>query len=328
MIDERCSRSVVVLACLAGCMDVDELVHGTVDDDPSLPFIDINGTRLHAEAIGDPDAPLLILLHGGPGNDYRELLPLAPLADDGYRMVFWDNRGAGLSRRHAHDEYTFDTYLEDLRLVVEHYTTHADQPVVFIGRSWGGMYATWFIDTYGDYGGRIRGAVLSEPGAFTDTQLAAFLRRQQGSVDFIAEPINDIAWQEQFMTAGDHARADYLATLGAMQGMPSEHNDPANPNPLWRSGSVAADALVDLGRANGFDWTTHLAAFTHPVLFLRGSLNTAATLEHQQELASAYPMSSIVTIEGVGHHMQWERTDEYLADVRAYLGSISSGGAP
>ena len=28
------------------------------------------------------------------------------------------------------------------------------QPFVFIGQSWGAMYATWFINEYGDYGGR------------------------------------------------------------------------------------------------------------------------------------------------------------------------------
>jgi proline iminopeptidase len=324
---EHCLRSLVVVGGLAGCLDVEDLVHDTVDDDPALPAIDIAGTRLHAEAFGDPEAPLIIVLHGGPGSDYRGLLPLAPLADDGYRVVFWDQRGAGLSRRHDRDAFTLDIYLEDLRLVVEHYTTSPAQPILFIGHSWGAMYATWFIDTYGDYGGRIRGAVLSEPGAFTAAQLEAFLKRQLASVDFFAEPLNDIAWQDQFLTASDHARADYLDTLGALQGMPSERNDPTNPAPLWRSGAVARAALIDLGRSSNFDWTTHLGAFTHPVLFLRGDLNTAATLEHQQELAAAYPNASIVTMERVGHDMQWERPDEYLADVRTYLATLDMGGA-
>ena len=317
----------VVIGCLTGCLDLDELVRKTVDDDPALPAIELAGTRLHAEAFGDPEAPMIMMLHGGPGSDYRALLPLAALADDGYRVVFWDQRGAGLSRRHGASDYTLDGYLEDLRLVIEHYTAASTQPIVFIGHSWGAMYATWFIDTYGDYGGRIRGAVLSEPGAFTTAQLEAFFDRQGGSIEVFGEQLGDIAWQDQFMTASDHARADYIDSLGALHGMPAEHNDPSNVAPRWRSGAVVRAALLDLGRGTPFDWTTHLAAFARPVLFLRGELNTAATLEHQQELAAAYPNASIVTLAGVGHQMQWERQAEYLAEVRAYLATLDVRGS-
>ena len=96
----------IVLAMLAlgaGCLDPGEpgnLVPRTVTEDPTLPQIPINGTRLHAEAFGDPAAPTVIALHGGPGGDYRGMLDLRALADDGYHVVFWDNRGAGLSQRH------------------------------------------------------------------------------------------------------------------------------------------------------------------------------------------------------------------------------------
>lgn len=313
---------------VAGCMDPDDLVRKTVDDDPTLPAIELAGTRFHAEAYGDAGAPMIMVLHGGPGGDYRAMLPLAALADDGYRVVFWDQRGAGLSRRQRGTDYTLDGYLEDLRLVIEHFTTAADQPVVFIGHSWGAMYATWFINTYGDYGGRIRGAVLSEPGAFTTAQLTAFLSRQNSSIDFVGEQLGDIAWQDQFLAPSDQARADYRDTLGAIRGLPSEHRDPANLAPLWRSGAVVRAALIGLGQRDGFDWTTQLAAFAPPVLFLRGDLNTAAPLAQQQELAASYPHPSIVTIAGVGHQMLWERPAEYLADVRAYLATLAVEAAP
>ena len=94
---------------LAGCLDPDEpgnLVPKTVDEDPALPRIEVAGTLLHAEAFGDPTAPTVMVLHGGPGGDYRSLLPLRALADDGYRVVFWDQRGAGLSQRHDASTYT------------------------------------------------------------------------------------------------------------------------------------------------------------------------------------------------------------------------------
>ena len=180
----------------AACMNPDapgNLVPATVEDDPSLARIEVNGTTLHAEAYGDPTAPMIMMLHGGPGSDYRSLQPYRVLADDGYYVVFWDHRGAGLSKRHDPSSYDLDQYLEDLRQVIEHYSSSSTQPIVFIGHSWGAMYATWFIDVYGDYGGRVAGAVLSEPGAFTKAGLEDYLDRLLPPWSYTSEELNSVA---------------------------------------------------------------------------------------------------------------------------------------
>ncbi len=323
------SLSSVALA-FTGCLDPGapgNLVPRTVVEDPSLPRIEIAGALLHAEAFGDPAAPIVMVLHGGPGSDYRALLPLKALADDGYRVVFWDQRGAGLSQRFEASHYTMAGYLEDLRLVVEHYTVVPGQPLVFIGHSWGAMYLTWFINEHGDYGGRVRGAILSEPGAFNEAQLDDFMKRFQAAYSITGEPLNDMFWASQFMSPDDQARADYLRRIGALEGSPFEHNDPNDPAPAWRLGAVVNKALNDLAE-QGFDFTTHLGSFRTKVLFLRGELNTVHTLEHQQTLAASWPVHEIITIPGTGHEMIWERPDDYLAHTRDYFQSIGfTGGA-
>ena len=315
------------LALGAGCLDPGapgNLVPKTVTEDPTLPQIEVAGTHLHAESFGDETAPTVVALHGGPGEDYRSMMPLKALADDGYRVVFWDQRGAGLSERHDADTYTFTQYLEDLRLVVDRMTTPG-QPFVFIGHSWGAMYATWFINEHGDYDGRLKGAILSEPGAFTKKQLDAFLKRFQGSVALTGEQFNDALWSGQFMSAEDHARADYLRMFG-LRGPPSEHKDPANLPPQWRKGAVVNAKLLALAKDDGFDFTTHLKSFGHKVLFLRGELNEAVPLEQQQELAASYADADIITIPGVGHEMIWTRPTAYLAHTRAYFKAIGFAG--
>lgn len=325
------TKWILLSLALAGCLDPSEpgnLVPKTVMEDPSLPQVEVNGARFHAEAYGDPAAPLLIVLHGGPGVDYRSMLPLRALADDGYRVIFWDQRGAGLSQRFDEGFYTLDGYLDDLRLIIEHYTAVPGQPLVFIGHSWGAMYATWFVNTYGDYRGRVRGAVLSDPGGFTQAQLDGFLSRYMAAYSLTGEAFNDIVWPSQFMSAGDHARADFLGKLASIEGTPSEAEDPANPAPSWRYGAVVSKALTALGKKNGFDWTTHLRSFAPRVLFLRGDRDTAHTLASQQELAASFASAEIVTMADTGHEQVWERPEEYLAHTRAYLLSIGfAGGA-
>jgi len=317
---------------LAGCdllLDPDEpghLVRKTVVEDATLPRIAVNGTLLHAQSVGDPSHPLVLVLHGGPGADFQSLTPLRALADDGYHVVFWDQRGAGLSQRHDPGVYSLALYLEDLRRVVEHYSQEPSHPFVFIGHSWGAMYATMFINEYGDYSGRLRGNILSEPGAFTDRQLDAYFDRLFGSLDLFGEQLNDAAWMGQFMTAEDHERADYMAMVQTAGGLPAEHVDPTAPE--WRFGAVVADRMLEIADEDGFDWTTHFSAFPHPVLFLRSALNEAMPIEHQQELAASYPDAEIITIPGVGHEMIWERPGDYLRHTRAYLQRIGfEGGA-
>lgn len=325
------ARAMVLLPfALTGCLDPNEpgnLVPKTVAEDPTLPRIEVAGALLHAEAFGPVLAPTVIVLHGGPGVDYRSMLPLRALADDGYRVQFWDQRGTGLSQRFDRDSYTLAGYLEDLRLVVEQ-TVAPGQPFTFIGHSWGAMYATWFINEYGDYGGRLRGAVLSDPGGFTLAELEDFMEAYMKDFDLMGEQLNDAFWAEQFMSAADHERADYLRGLLQLGGVPSEHADPANPAPFWRAGAVVNTALFDLAK-QGFDWTTRLAGFGHTVLFLRGDLDTAHTEAQQRALAAHYPAAEIVTITGVGHGQIWERPAEYLAHTRDYFRAIGFvGGAP
>jgi pimeloyl-ACP methyl ester carboxylesterase len=49
-------------------------------------------------------------------------------------------------------------------------------------------------------------------------------------------------------------------------------------------------------------------------------------LWHQQELASHYASSEVITVLGAGHEAMWERQPEFLARIRAYFAEI--GFAP
>lgn len=42
----------------------------TVEQDPSVPHIEVNGTVFHAETYGNDSNEVVIALHGGPGNDH------------------------------------------------------------------------------------------------------------------------------------------------------------------------------------------------------------------------------------------------------------------
>ena len=56
----------------------------------------VNGTNLHYVIVGTGDP--IVVLHGGPGGNLRDMLELAEFAPD-YRWVFYDQRGSGESDR-------------------------------------------------------------------------------------------------------------------------------------------------------------------------------------------------------------------------------------
>src|SRR5687768_10179707 len=129
--------------------DPGNLVPRTVAEDPTLPAIDMNGSRFHLETRGNPANPAIVFLHGGPGDDYRSLLRLVDrvngysLADE-YFVVLWDQRGTGLSQRVNGGELTISKYVDDLDSLINRFSP--GRPVIFVGHSWGAMYATAFIN--------------------------------------------------------------------------------------------------------------------------------------------------------------------------------------
>lgn len=299
------------------------LVPRTVAEDAGLPAIEMNGSRFHLQTFGDSKDPVIVFLHGGPGGDHRSLLRMGEewdgysLADE-YFLVYWDQRGAGLSMRHDREVLTVEVYVNDLNALIERYSP--GRPVFLIGTSWGGMYATKYIN---EYPHRVAGAVLIEPGPLD----GATFERIEGDLfdlDLRAEWLNDWAWNSQFLSPDDHARLDYERMLGLKDGQPRFHmRMDVDPEPSWRLGAAANRYIAEDGQDdNGtyvYDFTTNLSRYTTPVLFMAGSLNEVIGAAFQQEQLRQYPSASLRIVEGAGHDLNWTHTREVLAHVRDYL---------
>ena len=117
----------------------------TAAQDASIPSVTLDGVTFHAETFGETTNPVVIVVHGGPGVDYRYLLNLQALSDE-YYVVFYDQRGTGLSPKVDPSEITLDSAIEDLDRIVEHYGN--GNPVNLVGHSWGGILATAYVGRY------------------------------------------------------------------------------------------------------------------------------------------------------------------------------------
>jgi proline iminopeptidase len=319
-----------VAAGVAACQVYDpseagNLVPKTVDEDPTIPSVAVAGTVFHVETYGDPTKPVIVFLHGGPGSDFRELLRLNQRYDgyaltDDHFVVFWDQRGSGLSRRHDCDVYSLDQADADLDALVEHVSP--GRPVVLIGHSWGGMYATLYIDRHPE---KVAAAVLMEPGPLNG-QLFDSISRDLYDIDFFSEWLNDDAWDSQFLTPDDQARADYHRALGARDSQPKFHQATQDPAPFWRLGAVASRCLPNSAVKDGkaaYDLTDHLSAYQQRVLFIASAWNEVIGVAFQEQQRQFFPASELVTIANAGHDMDWVQPEATLAAIHAYLTEVA-----
>lgn len=280
------------------------LVPKTVDQDPSLPSISVNGSQFHAETFGHPDSAMVVVLHGGPGADYRYLLNCKDLAGQGYYVVFYDQRGSGLSKRHPKSSYSIQIMLDDLTAVIAHYRKSPHQKVFLLGHSWGGMLATAYINAYPE---AISGAIIAEPGGFTYDDMVEYITRSRPGLNTITSEItNDAVFFDQMLTGkeDEHAILDYKSDLQAASDG-AEGNLIGNTGrlPYWRSGAIVFEALFEIADKDGFDWTKNLSQYQTKVLFVYSELNQAYGLNHAQKVSSAFPLVQLSRTDGAGHDM-------------------------
>ncbi|MBL7717540.1 MAG: alpha/beta hydrolase [Flavipsychrobacter sp.] len=99
--------------------------------------------QLYSKAFGKKSDPAIIFLHGGPGYNCVnfELTTAAKLAESGYYVIVYDQRGCARSKEMKDSKYTMEEALNDLKSV---YETHKVKKAVLVGHSWGGTLGTYF----------------------------------------------------------------------------------------------------------------------------------------------------------------------------------------
>jgi proline iminopeptidase len=320
------SVAAAIAAVTFGACDILEpedpglLVPRTVDEDSSLPSIFVNGTQLHSEAFGNPNDPMIMVLHGGPGGDYRGLLNCSRFSEDGFFVVFYDQRGSGLSKRHSRESYTsIQIFIDELDAVIKYYRQRADQKVILMGHSWGAMLATAYVN---EYPGAVSGVVLMEPGGLTWHDTEEYINRLK-ALTLFDETSNDYVYLDQIITGHDHNTLDYKAALtAAANSSKGNREGNAGPTPFWRHGAVCNAAALEIVRNQGFDFTTNLRQYTTKVLFLYSELSEAYGEAYAQRVSSAYPNVQLVEVTGTGHEIPYFGWDRFYPVAKAYLDTI------
>jgi proline iminopeptidase len=307
------------------------VVPATTTDDPYLPSRSIAGYRYHFEVFGLPTRPVVIVLHGGPGADYRYLLPLKPLSDE-YQVVFYDQRGSGLSQRVPDESLSFDQFVADLHSIVNVVSPH--EPVRLIGHSFGAMLAAAYLERHPE---NVSHAVLAEPAFLTAERGNAWFTAIQHGQPPLSSALVFGVWralmQSLYIYGPDaDARRDFLA--GAVMDLDVPEHPLAGYYcgrdvrsaylPDWRMGTRAAQAVASKAMDGDGKFvvdlvTVNVKRFPHKVLLVASSCNTVMGVAAQRLNLDLFSHAELAIIDDAGHTMFGERPEASLAVLRNYL---------
>nr|WP_276277550.1 alpha/beta hydrolase [Halomicroarcula sp. SYNS111] len=107
--------------------------------DVESTYREVNDVQLHVVAAGDPDAPLVVLLHGHPDFWYGWRDQIRSLVEAGFRVVVPDQRGCNLSEApDGIDAYRQSELVADVRELIH---SEGRESAHVVGHDFGGFVA-------------------------------------------------------------------------------------------------------------------------------------------------------------------------------------------
>ena len=108
-------------------------------------YVDVESPQFVLDGPAMREKPALLLLHGGPGFDHSAFRPLFGRVSDIAQVFYIDHRGHGRSDRRPPQEWTLDTFADDVVRLCD--KLGIVKPIV-LGQSFGGFVAQRYIDRH------------------------------------------------------------------------------------------------------------------------------------------------------------------------------------
>jgi len=111
-------------------------------------MVTVPESQLYVRVRGNPEKPLIVNLHGGPGGySGIDIKLMGPALEDNFLIAYLDQRGCGKSPACEDiSMLTINHYLEDLDIVIDGLRSRYNKKKVgLMGTSWGGMYGFLYL---------------------------------------------------------------------------------------------------------------------------------------------------------------------------------------
>jgi pimeloyl-ACP methyl ester carboxylesterase len=271
--------------------------------------------RFHFLEWGEPDAPPIVLLHGGNQTAHSWDLVSLHLADR-YRVLALDQRGHGDSEWARDADYSAQAMAEDALTFIDQ--QRLDRPLV-IGHSMGGMVtmtllakrpevarAAIFVDV---------GPEISGDGADV---IRAFVERNV-EFDDLDEFVERVTAYDPYRSREHITRTVRYNLLRRADGKYVSKSDRVLHDRAFRRNGGDGEAG---GRIAGTPDLAAVRALALPALVVRGGDSNVLTAEGAERFAAALPQGRLVTVADCGHNVHGQNTPGFLEAVRPFVDSV------
>ena len=278
------------------------------------------GLKLVADVEGDPDAPPVVLFHGGGQTRHAWGTTLHVLGES-WRAYSVDLRGHGDSAWAPDGDYGLDAFARDVRAVAR----SLGQPPALVGASLGGIASLAAIaETEGDplaialvlvdVAPRIEAAGVSRIGDFMKGNLDGF-----ESLEQVADAIGAYNPHRPRPKNLDGLKKNLRQRA---DGRWMWHWDPRFVSGRFGSPDETRSTLVDGDRLQ-----RAARKLTIPTLLVRGRMSDLLSEEGARELLELVPHAQLADVAGAGHMVAGDRNDAFNDAVVEFLASVRPANA-
>ena len=294
-------------------------LQGNPTPPPREARIPVGNAELYARDVGQ--GPAIIVLHGGPDFDHSYLLPELDRLSDGYRLIYYDQRGRGRSANGVRPEdVTLASDLADLEKVRQYF--HLDS-VALLGHSWGTVLALEYALRYPQ---RVSRMILMNPGPASAEDyrglrkewlekrpedmerrkaMAASTAYKEGDPDAV------IAYYRIHFKPALVRSEDYEKIIARLQASFTREG-------ILKARAIESRLMNDTWASPDYDLLPKIKNLRIPTLVITGDHEfiPAATSQH---ITQAIPNAQMVTLKDCGHFSYLERPVAVREQIDAFF---------
>ena len=284
-------------------------------------YVDVLGRRLYHKSVGEPKKGCLLCLHGGPGLTHDYILPLADLADHGYRIVFYDQLGCGKSEVPRNvGLFTVERAVEEVEGVRQGLRLGK---VHVYGSSYGGLLAIAYALKY-----QKNMLSLITTGALANVPFC-IAEKEKMKATLPQEIIKAI---EVYEEAGDYSNPVYQEAMQefykrffcGLKEWPKELlHSLEHANQVVSTTMNGPTEFASVGGLRYWDVSDQLHSIRVPTLVTCGRYDLVSPREAMR-IHKGIRGSKLAVFQNSSHLAMWEEREKYVDVVKKFLDSVKT----
>ena len=266
-----------------------------------------SGLNIQATALGNPDDPLVILLHGGGQTRHAWRGTAGKLSQAGFYAVAIDLRGHGDSDWSEDGDYAIESYKEDLKNIINQLGKSAS----LIGASLGGMIS---LCTAGDRecSDLCNALVMVDIGIYPN---------EEGSNEIL-----------KFMSSGSKGFSSLEQASDSIASYLPHREKPKDISGLKKNLRLKEDGryywhwdprFIESRASNRIDYKLRQKKYAEsvniPTLLIRGALSNVVTQDEVDDFLETIKHAEFIEIDRAAHMIAGDRNDIFANAAISFL---------